>query len=559
MFEAFLAATMRGQALGQYFTPRSVVKLMTRLASPSANRGVVERVLDGCCGTGGFLIEALTEMRRQIYKNTSLIKSERGALLDEVANQAIFGIDAGRDPPIARIARINMYLHGDGGSRVYMADALRKHPEPSGADTLEVREEVKELASILDTIRGFHVVLTNPPFSMDYSLAVPDEAEILAEYDLATASTGHKKRLRSSVMFLERYWDLLQPGGRLLTVMDDSVFSNKTHKHVRQFIRERFIVRAIISLHGDAFQRSGARAKTSILFLVKRHDGSDIQPDVFVYESRYVGLDDVVPKTPASMAELARARAIQEIEGITRAFNGYLQGEANDWLVSAERLDDRLDAKHLRPWSVTKLANQWRKAGAKTVTLEELVESVEAPCVLQPNKEYTFIRVTYAGACERGERRLGKEITYSTIHTAHPGDVVVSGMGAVYRAICVLPPGSEDLLISNEYTILRLKEGVEADPMYLWSILRSAAVVAEWLSQASGLSRHRVDWDVLRKQRIPLLPYARQKQIGDKYRNVLQHEAEIARCRQEAAAALDSLDLEGDEARAKLDTAKPPR
>jgi len=34
MFEAFLAATMRGQALGQFFTPRSIVKLMTQLAAP---------------------------------------------------------------------------------------------------------------------------------------------------------------------------------------------------------------------------------------------------------------------------------------------------------------------------------------------------------------------------------------------------------------------------------------------------------------------------------------------------------------------------------------------
>ena len=32
MFEAFLTATMRGQDLGQFFTPRSIVKLMTRLA-----------------------------------------------------------------------------------------------------------------------------------------------------------------------------------------------------------------------------------------------------------------------------------------------------------------------------------------------------------------------------------------------------------------------------------------------------------------------------------------------------------------------------------------------
>ena len=92
MFEAFLVATMRGQELGQYFTPRSIVKLMTRLGKPVASPKKIERVLDGCCGTGGFLIEVLTEMRKQVYENGSLTNVKRTELLNEVANEAIFGM-----------------------------------------------------------------------------------------------------------------------------------------------------------------------------------------------------------------------------------------------------------------------------------------------------------------------------------------------------------------------------------------------------------------------------------------------------------------------------------
>ena len=64
---------------------------------------------------------------------------------------------------------------------------------------------------------------TNPPFSMDYSVIVPKEKEVLADYTLATYGGKRAQSLRSSVMFLERYWNLLKPGGRLLTVIDDSV------------------------------------------------------------------------------------------------------------------------------------------------------------------------------------------------------------------------------------------------------------------------------------------------------------------------------------------------
>ncbi len=266
MFEAFLTATMRGQALGQYFTPRSIVKLMTRIANLQAHPDLIERVIDGCCGTGGFLIEALSEMRGQIYNNQTLTSTQRAKFLEEVANKAIFGIDAGKNPPITRIARINMYLHGDGGSRIYRTDALRNTPQPSGADTPEVIQEINELRTLLEKTQ-FDVVLTNPPFSMDYSLLVADEKDVIEDYELLIFGGKKRKRLRSSVMFIERYWRVLKNGGRLLTVIDDSVIAGKNFPFVRDFIRERFIIKAIISLHGDAFRRSGARAKTSILYL----------------------------------------------------------------------------------------------------------------------------------------------------------------------------------------------------------------------------------------------------------------------------------------------------
>jgi type I restriction enzyme M protein len=561
MFEAFLVATMRGQDLGQYFTPRSVVKVMTRLAHLRAERGKngVERVLDACCGTGGFLIEALTEMRRQIWDNRSLTKSERTKLLEEVANEAIFGIDAGRDPAIARIARINMYLHGDGGSRVYMTDSLKDPPEATEADSLEVRREVEELRKVLHDGLTFDCVLTNPPFSMGYSTNVPEEEEVLESYTLESYGGKRRPSLRSSVMFIERYADLLRPGGRLLTVIDDSVLGGNTYSYVRDFIRERFIIRGIISLHGDAFQRAGARAKTSILYLVKRSGEDEEQPAAFVYESRYIGLDDVVPKTRLSVAARARKQAEEEMAEIVAAFDAYLQGKQGAWLVEAENLGGRLDAKYLRPWSATELEPDWKKAGAETVALEDLVEPAEEPATLDLDTLYTFLRITYEGRAERGEEALGSEVSYARTGRTREGDIVVSNINAVNKAICVIPKGMDDLLVSNEFTVLRLKPDVKADPLYLWSVLRSSAVIAEWISGSSGVGRHRVSWDLLRKQRIPLLPAARQKRIGDLLRKVHKQEAEITRLRDSAATALDDLGLEDEGARERLARAKPPR
>jgi type I restriction enzyme M protein len=558
MFEAFLTATMRGRDLGQYFTPRSIVKLMTRLGKLQARRDHVDRVIDGCCGTGGFLIEALTEMRRQVYDNTSLSGPERTHLLNDVANEAIFGIDAGRDPAIARIARINMYLHGDGGSRVYQADALRYPPEPSNADSVEVQRDVQELKKLIVDGLLFDVCLTNPPFSMGYSANVPDEQEILETYELTRAGGRTRDALRSSVMFIEQYARLLKPGGRLLTVIDDSVLGGQKWAFVRDFIRTQFLIRAIISLHGDAFQGSGARVKTSVLYLIKKMREDDAQPAAFVYESRYVGLDDVVLKTRPSVAAAARAAAIQETDEIAGAFDHFLSGQHGPWIVPADRLNGRLDAKALLPWSVDALLPQWSAAGVESGILGDLVRPVDDAVTLQPDTRYTFLKVLYAGHAEKGETALGNEIS-SRVGRAQPNDIVVSHINAVNQATCVIPSGMEHLLVSGEYTVLRLRDGVRADPFYIRSVLRSTAVIAEWLSRASGSGRTRVDWEILRAQRIPLLDETRQRQIGDLHRAAIEKLAESSRLVQTADAALEPLALEGAAARDRMERAKPPQ
>ena len=54
-FEYFLKNSVTvGNDLGEYFTPRHIVKLMVELVDPRYG----ETIYDPCCGTGGFLIYA---------------------------------------------------------------------------------------------------------------------------------------------------------------------------------------------------------------------------------------------------------------------------------------------------------------------------------------------------------------------------------------------------------------------------------------------------------------------------------------------------------------------
>lgn len=561
LFETFLNATMRGRELGQYFTPRGIVKLVTRLADLRISRGSIDKTIDACCGTAGFLIEVLTELRNQVRAHKSLTTAEREEMIDQICNESIYGIDFGKSPPIARIARINMYLHGDSGSRIYNADALDKEIEIVPGQEIELTRDQEELRDALANGLRFQCALSNPPFSMTKELKNETEARVLKQYDLAAipGTSRHRNSLRSNAMFMERYHDLLEDGGRLITVIDDGLLASSEFGFVRDHIRQKFIIRAVISLPGDAFQRSGARAKTSILYLTKRGKKDKDQPAIFVYECRYTGLDDLVLRTPPSVAERAKALALTEADEVVASFREYQAGKSGPWLVSPDRLGGRLDAKFLQPWKANGLEKTWKTAGASPDVLSTFVDSVWDPATLEPNREYTFLRISYEGHAESGDKRLGKEVGYGEVSTAKAGDIVVSHISAVYRAICVLPPWAEPLLVSKEFTILRPKKGVRIDTHYLWTVLRSAAVVAEWLSGATGVGRHRVDWDLLKDQTIPILSPEEQRRIGGYYRRAEDLEAKIADLRATAARELAPLELEGEVARDRLARAKPPK
>ena len=125
-----------------------------------------------------------------------------------------------------------MYLHGDGGSRIYHAEALDKEVniEPGISD--EKEDGLKELKkTVVDEGLRFDIVLTNPPFSMSYKSKDEAEKAILQQYKVANTKGGKLSGTeKSSILFIERYLDLPEPGGSLLTVIDDTVFEWSFHQ-----------------------------------------------------------------------------------------------------------------------------------------------------------------------------------------------------------------------------------------------------------------------------------------------------------------------------------------
>ena len=527
MFETFLTATMRGKDLGQFFTTRNIVKFMVQMASLRATRDEMHSVLDGCCGTGGFLIEAMAEMSDQIAKNQALSQSEREQLMLKLRTEALWGVDAGTDPLIARVARLNMLLHRDGGSRIYQGDLLDKELRTEEGISLPLQLEIEELRDALlgDQPKEFSVILTNPPFSMNYERKDPNEARIISRYRLATRETGKPATsLKSSAMFMERYWELLDDKGLLITVMDDSVLNTATDRYVRDFIKDCFIIKAVIGLPKNAFVKAESSVSTSVLCLRKKENDQEQQPAVYMAMCENVGHNDSGKDRP----ELNQLPLLlEEYRQFER--EGTLPESAQGFIVQSDELDQdntthRLDAAFFNPdyfATLNRLDDMATERGWEVATLEELFERAAQSNPLTggatplgaryPDDGPKFVRVQNVRP-NRLAWSVESDVCIPTdIHEGQlarsqlrPGDVVFTITGS-YGNAAVVPNGFDPANINQHSVRIRIDKK-RVKPEYLAAFLNSSLCRPQVERAATGSSRPALDYPSIRQLRILVPP-----------------------------------------------------
>lgn len=258
-FESFLSKTFRGE-LGQFFTPRTIVDFMVSVLDPKVD----ERICDPCCGSGGFLIKAFEYIKKQINSDYSTDVEWR---IKELSNKQIYGTDA--NPRMARIAKMNMIMHGDGHSGVFHHDGL-----------LNIGE-IKD--------GTFDVIITNPPFGarIDKKSKITEEDGLPESYlgkKIVSLFKISKYSTATEVLFIERCLNLLKPGKRMGIVLPEGVLGNGNMKRVREFVEARARILLIVSLPIEVFASAGASVKSSIVFLQKFTEEERMQRELFTKE-----------------------------------------------------------------------------------------------------------------------------------------------------------------------------------------------------------------------------------------------------------------------------------
>ncbi|MCL0033131.1 SAM-dependent methyltransferase [Peptococcaceae bacterium] len=265
-YELFIKGTFTGKGLGQFFTPREIVEFMVDMVEPKRKH----LILDPACGSGGFLITCMNRVFNEIdwlYRQRGLDNPKQEKW--RFATKHLFGIDL--NERMTWVAKMNMVMHGDGHGGIFTHDGLKDS------------ERIEVILDIVKKRGGFDIILTNPPFGSKIK-----NQSILAEYELGR----ERKSQLTEVLFIERCLKLLKPNGILGIVVPDGILSNVQLGHVRRFIRENAIIRAIVSIPRDAFIPYGSGVKASLLFLQKKDiEGKLKQGKVFMAIAENVGYD----------------------------------------------------------------------------------------------------------------------------------------------------------------------------------------------------------------------------------------------------------------------------
>ncbi len=271
-FNKYVGKTDKNQA----FTPDHIVHFMCNVVNINRN----SRVLDPCCGSGAFLVRALTE---------AMDDCDEEEEKDIVKKQQIYGIEY--DEVAFGLSTTNMLIHGDGNSNVVQGSCFDK-------------EQFINEANI-------NVVLMNPPYNAQ-------KKNCYSEYVKTWTSTT--KEDPSKGFHYVYYIASKVKTGKLavLLPMSCAIGTSSEIKKFKELMLEEHTLDAVFSLPNDIFHPGAAAIACCMVFnLGTRHKNAPLKETFFGYFK-----DDGFKKK----------KNLGRIEKVDENGNGLWNDIQNEWL-----------------------------------------------------------------------------------------------------------------------------------------------------------------------------------------------------------------------------------
>jgi len=473
-FEYLLSVLGSQGDAGQFRTPRHIIDFMVEIIDPKKT----ETVLDPACGTAGFLISSykhILKANTDAKGNSTLTPDEKGRLA-----QNFKGYDI--SPDMVRLSLVNLYLHG-------FAD-----PHIAEYDTLTSQDKWNEYAD---------VILANPPFMSPKGGIKPHNRFSM-------------QSKRSEVLFVDYMAEHLTPNGRAgIIVPEGIIFQSQTaYTQLRKMLVEEYLV-AVVSLPSGVFNPYSG-VKTSILILDKSLAKKTNTIGFFKVENDGFGLGaqrreidkDDLPQAHAEISEYLRFLRAGESVADFQSTLGLI--------VTKEKVSANAEYN---------LSGERYREAATNAGLKWPLVSIGSLCLVErgasPRPIHDFITDSPDGVnwIKIGDAEVGsKFITHTKekvtpegaakSRRVKPGDFILSNSMSYGRPYIMAIEGC----IHDGWLLLR-DTSDQLDRDFLYSILGSKPVLAQFERSATGGVVNNLNSEIVRGVQIPLPPLEVQKEI----------------------------------------------
>jgi 16S rRNA G966 N2-methylase RsmD len=210
-----------GSGLGIVLTPQHLTEFMCDLAEVNKN----SKVVDICCGSGTFLVSAMSKM----------FKGASDKDITKIRNHALFGIES--DDDIYTLAIANMIVRGDGKSNIIFGDCFNT----------QIKKELQA--------KNIDIGLINPPYSQDIT----------------------------ELEFVETMLDILATGGTGVVVVPMSCAIGTKFKETRRRLFKKHTLKAVFSMPDDMFYSHNASTNVCVMVWEAHKPHEDTKTTFFGY------------------------------------------------------------------------------------------------------------------------------------------------------------------------------------------------------------------------------------------------------------------------------------
>ncbi len=207
-----------GHTAAEFYTNRTLVHLMTLMLEPQPG----ESIYDPTCGSGGMLLSAAMQLKREgkEYRNLKLYGQERNLMT-------------------SAIARMNMFLHSIEDFHIERGDTLAEPKLTEG-----------------DKLKQFDVVLANPPYSIKQWNRAAWEKDAFGRNFLGVPPQG-----RADYAFFQHIIKSLKPDtGRCAILFPHGVLFRDEEAAMRRRLIEQDVIECVLGLGANLFYNSPMEA-----------------------------------------------------------------------------------------------------------------------------------------------------------------------------------------------------------------------------------------------------------------------------------------------------------